>query len=42
MVIMDISKKYFLPSKVEYYDEDNILVRVLNYKDINKLKNNLY
>ena len=41
-VIMDISKEYFLPIIVSYYDEDNILVRVLNYKDIKQFGNKYY
>ncbi len=39
---MDISKKYFLPLNAKYYDEDNILIRVLKYKDIKKFKDKYY
>ncbi len=35
-IMMTISKKYLLPLRVEYFDEDNQLVRVLSYYDIKK------
>lgn len=41
-VVMNISKEYYLPVSVEYYDEDDILVRVLEYKDIKKFKDRFY
>ena len=39
---MEISKKYFLPLKVEYFDEDNKIVRILYYKNIKKLSDRYY
>jgi len=39
---MDISKKYFLPISVNYYDEDDVLVRVLHYKNIKQFENRYY
>jgi outer membrane lipoprotein-sorting protein len=41
-ITMDISKKYYLPTTVNYYDEENILIRVLQYKNIKKIKNRYY
>lgn len=39
---MIVSKKYLLPMGVKYFDEDNIIVRELNYKDIKKFKDKFY
>ena len=39
---MDVSKKYFLPLNAKYYDEDDILIRVLKYQDIKKFKDRYY
>lgn len=39
---MKVSKKYYLPLSVNYYDEDEILVRVLNYKDVKKFGEKYY
>ncbi len=33
-IIMTVSKKYSLPTKADYYDEDNVLIRTLNYTKI--------
>ncbi|MEA3288754.1 MAG: outer membrane lipoprotein-sorting protein [Campylobacterota bacterium] len=41
-IVMNISKEYYLPVSVEYYDEDDILIRVLNYSDIKKFKDKFY
>ncbi len=39
---MKISKQYFLPLEVKYFDEDNLLVRILYYKNIKKLNGKFY
>ncbi|MEA3352740.1 MAG: outer membrane lipoprotein-sorting protein [Campylobacterota bacterium] len=41
-IYMNISKQYYLPTSVEYFDEDNILIRELHYKDIKKLNDRYY
>ncbi len=41
-VIMNISKKYYLPVKVDYFDEDGELIRILYYKDIKKYGERFY
>ncbi len=41
-VVMDITKEYYLPLKVEYYDEEGILSRVLHYKEIKNFQNRFY
>jgi len=41
-IVMSVSKKYLLPTAVKYFDEDNILVRELTYKDIKKFKDRFY
>ncbi len=41
-VVMDVSKEYYLPLTVEYYDEEGILSRVLYYKDIKRFQNRFY
>lgn len=41
-LIMEVSKKYFLPTLVKYYDEDDVLVRVLKYKDIKPFAQRYY
>jgi outer membrane lipoprotein-sorting protein len=33
-IIMIVSKEFFLPTKVQYFDEDNILVRELHYTKV--------
>ncbi|MCK5111149.1 MAG: outer membrane lipoprotein-sorting protein [Arcobacteraceae bacterium] len=39
---MSVSKKYLIPMSAKYFDEDDILVRVLEYKDIKKFKDRFY
>lgn len=41
-LIMEVSKQYILPLSVKYYDEDDVLIRVLTYKDIKLLGNKYY
>ena len=41
-LIMQVSKEYYLPTEVEYFDEDDILVRVLNYKEIKSFGKRFY
>ena len=33
-IVMQIDKKIFLPTSVSYYDEDDLLIRVLHYNDV--------
>ena len=39
---MHISKKHYLPTTVSYYDEDDILVRVLDYLEVKKFGDHFY
>jgi len=41
-VIMNVSKAYYLPTKVDYYDEDDELIRILYYKDIKQFGKRFY
>lgn len=41
-IVMEVSKKYFLPGMVEYYDEDGILVRHLSYDKIERFGKRYY
>ncbi len=41
-IIMEVSKQYFLPTKVLYYDEDDILIRELFYQQIEKIEDRFY
>lgn len=41
-VIMNISKQYYLPVKVDYYDEDGELIRILYYKNIKQYGKRFY
>lgn len=41
-IIMEVSKSYYLPAKALYYDEDNVLVRVLRYEDYEMIKDRYY
>ncbi len=41
-LIMEVSKQYILPLSVQYYDEDDVLIRVLTYQDIQLLGNKYY
>ncbi len=33
-IVMSVSKQYFLPTTVAYYDEDDVLIRQLSYTDV--------
>ncbi len=39
---MHISKKYFLPTTVSYYDEEGVLVRVLDYLEVKNFGERFY
>ena len=39
---MGVSKKYFLPTTVKYFDEDDVLVRILSYQDVKKVGQRFY
>ncbi len=41
-IIMLVSKEFFLPTMVHYFDEDNILVRVLHYNEVKKFNGRNY
>jgi hypothetical protein len=41
-IIMIVSKEYLLPKSVEYYDEDQQLIRTLLYKRYKKLSDRVY
>lgn len=41
-IVMEISKQYFLPTKVLYYDEDQILIRELHYQQVEKIEDRYY
>lgn len=41
-LIMEISKEFILPLNVKYYDEDNLLIRVLTYNKIKKFNDRFY
>lgn len=41
-VIMGVSKKHFLPTAVKYFDEDDVLVRILSYQDVKKFGKRSY
>lgn len=41
-IIMIVSKEFYLPLYVEYYDENGVLIRVLEYKNIEKISNRFY
>jgi outer membrane lipoprotein-sorting protein len=41
-IIMTVSKEFYLPLYVEYYDEDGVLIRVLEYKNIEKFSDRFY
>jgi outer membrane lipoprotein-sorting protein len=41
-IVMQVSKEFFLPTTVYYYDEDNELVRVLHYTDIKDFSGKMY
>lgn len=33
-ILMGVSKEYYLPTRVKYFDEEDELVRILNYMDV--------
>ncbi len=41
-IIMEISKHYYLPTRVSYYDENNTLIRELIYSDIRSFGKRFY
>jgi len=41
-IVMQVSKEFFLPTTVYYYDEDNELVRVIHYTDIKDFSGKMY
>ncbi len=41
-IIMEVSKQYFLPTKVLYYDEDDTLIRELLYQEVEKIEERFY
>lgn len=41
-IIMQVSKKYLLPTTVHYFDEDDMLIRILNYTKVEKFKERFY
>ncbi len=41
-IVMYISKEYYLPIEAEYFDEDDLLIRVLTYKKLQKFGNRTY
>lgn len=41
-IVMSVSKKYILPGKVSYYDENTVLVRELFYTDVKLMGNRFY
>ncbi len=41
-IIMDISKQYYLPSKVRYYDEEEVLIRELAYTEVQPFGERFY
>jgi len=41
-IIMKVSKQYFLPTTVQYYDEDDMLIRELSYTDVKPFGEKFY
>jgi outer membrane lipoprotein-sorting protein len=41
-IIMEVSKQYYLPTKVGYFDEDNMLIRELFYTEIQPFGDRFY
>lgn len=41
-IVMEVSQQYWLPTKVMYYDEDDVLVRILHYLEVKKLDDRYY
>lgn len=41
-IIMQVSKQYYLPTTVQYFDEDGFHVRTLEYTDVKKFNDRYY
>jgi len=41
-IIMEVSKQYFLPTRVRYFDEDDLLIRELAYTEVQPFGNRFY
>lgn len=41
-IIMEISKQYYLPTKVGYFDEDDMLIRELFYTEVQAFGDRFY
>ncbi|MEA1933807.1 MAG: outer membrane lipoprotein-sorting protein [Thermodesulfobacteriota bacterium] len=41
-ILMGVSKEYFLPTTVKYFDEDDVLVRILSYQNVKKFGKRFY
>jgi outer membrane lipoprotein-sorting protein len=41
-LIMKVSKKYILPLRVEYYDEDGEFIRYLDYREVKKFNDRFF
>jgi outer membrane lipoprotein-sorting protein len=41
-IIMSVSKEYYLPARVQYFDEDGILIRELIYSDVKPFGDRFY
>ncbi len=41
-ILMIVSKAHVLPQSVYYYDEDGLLIRILNYQKFKQLSNRIY
>jgi hypothetical protein len=41
-IIFAVSKQYFLPTTVQYFDEDDALIRVMSYTDVQQLGDRFY
>jgi hypothetical protein len=41
-IIMAVSKQYFLPTTIQYFDEDDVLIRELSYTDVQQFDDRFY
>lgn len=41
-IIMAVSKRYFLPTTIQYFDEDDVLIRELSYTDVQQFDDRFY
>ena len=41
-IIMAVSKQYFLPTTVQYFDEDDVLIREMSYTDVQQFADRFY